>query len=155
MKNLSRRAFLLCAPIIFTAIFSGCLSPIAIQAVGGAVGGAGSSASEYQGAGKGESYLIAQYEDVVKAVLKTGDILSLELKEKKVDQDRTSFHYQGGKTKRIKLLIERQTETMTSILFDVGWTGSIAFGRLMARQINFELNEADAFLVDWSPEGLR
>jgi len=155
MKNLSRRALLRCAPIIFAAIFSGCLSPIAIQAVGGVAGGAGSSASEYQGAGKGESYFIAQYEDVVKAVLKTGDILSLELKEKKADQDRASLHYQGGKNKQIKLLIERQTETMTSILFDVGWTGSIALGRLMARQIDFELDKANAFLVDWSTEVLR
>jgi hypothetical protein len=48
--------------------------------------------------------------------------------------------------------IEPRTETMTSVLFDVGWTGSIAFGRLMARQINFELEEAGAFLVDWTPD---
>jgi hypothetical protein len=41
---------------------------------------------------------------------------------------------------------------MTSILFDVGWTGSMAFGRLMARQINSELEEAGAFLVDWRPD---
>jgi hypothetical protein len=40
----------------------------------------------------------------------------------------------------------------TSILFDVGWTGSLALGRLMARQINFELEESGAFLVDWTPD---
>jgi hypothetical protein len=42
---------------------------------------------------------------------------------------------------------------MTSVLFNVGWTGSIAFGRLMARQINFELEEADAFWWTGRPTG--
>jgi hypothetical protein len=39
----------------------------------------------------------------------------------------------------------------TSIRFDVGWTGSLAVGRLMARRINLELKEAGAFLVDRTP----
>jgi len=148
MKNLFRRALTLFVPIIFMTILGGCLSPVAFQAVGGAAGGATPSASEYRGAGKGESYFIAHYEDVIQAVLKSGKILSLELEEKKVDEDRAS----GGKANRINLLIEPRTETMTSILFDVGWSGSIAFGRLMARQIHFELKEAGAFLVDWTPD---
>jgi len=152
MKNLSRRALTLFAPIIFTTILGGCLSPLAIQAVGGAAGGTAPSASEYRGAGRGESYFIAHYEDVIQAVLKSGQILSLELKEKKVDKDRASIRYLGGKENRINLIIEPCTETMTSILFDVGWSGSIAFSRLMARQINFELEETGAFLVDWTPD---
>jgi hypothetical protein len=151
MKSFSRHALTLFALIIFMTILGGCLSPIAIQAVGGAASGTAPSASEYQGAGKGESYFIAHYEDVIQAVLKTGKILSLELKEKKVDEEWASLQYEGGKADRIDLLIEARTETMTSVLFNVGWTGSIAFGRLMARQINFELEEADAFLVDWTP----
>ena len=76
----------------------------------------------------------------------------VELKDKKGDEDRASLRYFGGKANRINLLIEPCTETMTSILFDVGWSGSIAFGRLMARQINVELEEAGAFLVDWTPD---
>ena len=152
MNNLSRRALTLFAPIIFMTILGGCLSPVAIQAVGGAAGGVAPSSSEYRGAGKGESYFIAHYEDVIKAVMRSGQILSLELEEKKVDKDRASLRYFGGKEKRINLIIESCTETMTSILFDVGWNGSIAFGRLMARQINFELEEAGAFLVDWTPD---
>ena len=84
--------------------------------------------------------------------MKSGQILSLELEEKKVDKDRASLRYFGGKENRINLIIEPCTETMTSILFDVGWSGSIAFGRLMARQIHFELKDAGAFLVDWTPD---
>jgi hypothetical protein len=149
MNNLSKRALTLFALIICIMILNGCLSPIAIQAVGGAAGGASPSATDYRGGGKGESYFIARYEDVMQAVLKTGETLSLELKEKKVDQDRASLRYYGGKANRINLLIERRTETMTSILYDVGWTGSIAFGRLVVRQIIIELDEADAFLEEW------
>ena len=152
MKNLFRRTLTLFVPIIFMTILGGCLSPVAIQAVGGAAGGAGPSASEYRGAGKGESYFIAHYEDVIQEVLKTGKTLSLELEEKKVDEDRASLRYFGGKANKINLVVEPRTETMTSILFDVGWSGSIALGRLMARQIHFELKEAGAFLVDWTPD---
>ena len=151
MKRLFRRALALFVPIICMTILGGCLSPIAIQAVGGAAGGAAPSASAYRGGGKGESYFIAHYEDVIQAVLKSGKTLSLELEEK-VDPDRASLRYFGGKANKINLVIEPCTETMTSILFDVGWSGSIAFGRLMARQIHFELKEAGAFLVDWTPD---
>lgn len=151
MKSLSRQALTGLVSILFMMILGGCLSPIAIQAVGGAAGGAGPSASEYQGAGKGESYFIAHYDDVVQAVLKTGETLSLELKEKIVDEDRTTLRYSDRKANRISLLIEPRTEKMTSILYDVGWSGSIAFARLVARQINFELEAAGAFLVDWTP----
>jgi hypothetical protein len=152
MRSLSRRALTLFAPIFFMTIFGGCLSPLAIQAAGGAAGGATPSASDYRGAGKGESYFIAHYEDVIQAVLKSGKILSLELEEKKVDKDRASLRYSGGKANKIGLVIEPCTETMTSIFFDVGWSGSIAFGRLMAQQIHFELKNAGAFLVDWTPD---
>jgi hypothetical protein len=152
MKNFYKRTLLVVAPIICITVLSGCLSPIAIQAVGGAAGGAAPSTSDYRGGGKAESYFIARYEDVMQAVLKAGETLSLELKEKKVDEDQASFEYYGGKANRINLLIERRTETMTSILFDVGWTGSIAFGRLVARQIIIELDEADAFLEEWTSD---
>jgi hypothetical protein len=152
MKNLSRCALTLLAPIFFMTSFCGCLSPVAFQAVGGAAGGAAPSSSEYRGAGKGESYFIAHYADVIQAVLKAGKILSLELEEKNVDEDRASLRYLAGKANKINIVIEPRTATMTSILFDVGWRGSIAFGRLMARQIHFELIEAGAFLVDWTPD---
>ena len=152
MKSLSKRALKWLALILLTIILGGCLPAVAIHAVGGAAGGVAPSASEYRGAGKGESYFIAHYDDVIQAVLNSGKTLSLELKEKKVDEDRAFLQYYAGKESKINILIEPQTETMTSILFDVGWNGSLAFGRLMARQINFELEEAGAFLVDWAPD---
>ena len=136
-------------------INSGCVSPFAIQAAGGAASGAAPSSSENLGRGKGESYFIARYDDVVKAALRAGEVLSLEMQEKKVEAQQASLQFVDGKDDKISLLIERRTDTMTSILFDVGWFGSIAFGRMMAKQVIAELDQAGAFLEDWMPEGIN
>lgn len=151
----SKHCIVFLALVVFTMINGGCMAPFVMQAAGGAAGGAAPSSSNYLGRGKGESYFIARYDDVIKAALRAGEVLSLEMKEKKVEAQQASIQYDDGKANKIKLLIERRTDTMTSILFDVGWSGSIAFGRLMARQIISELDEAEAFLEDWTPEGLN
>ena len=140
---------------VLMIIQSGCLAPFVMQAAGGAAGGAAPSSSDYLGTGKEETYFIARYDDVVKAAIRAGEVLSLELREKKFEAQQASLQYEDGKTNKIKLVIERRTDTMTSILFDVGWFGSIAFGRLMARQVISELDQAGAFLEDWMPEGLN
>ena len=51
----------------------------------------------------------------------------------------------------MEVLIERRTETMTYARFDVGLLGPKSMGRLMARQIVFEMVEADAFIRGWLP----
>jgi hypothetical protein len=84
--------------------------------------------------------------------LRAGEVLSLELVEKRTENDQTFVRFYDGKKERIDLFIERRTETMTSIKFDVGWFGSLAFGRLLARQIVYELNQSGTFLEDWSFE---
>jgi hypothetical protein len=139
------------ALLIFLICNVGCLSPLAINAVGSA-GSAAPVASNNLGGGRGETFWIAHYDDVIEAVLQAGEVLSLELREKKIEQDQASFRFQDAKAERIDLLIERRTDTMTSILFDVGWFGSVAFGRLMFRQIIFKLDEAGDFLEDWKTE---
>jgi hypothetical protein len=139
------------AVFIFLICNVGCLSPLAINAVGSA-GSAAPVAANNLGGGRGETFWIAQYDDVIEAVLQAGEVLSLELKEKKIEQDQASFRFQDAKAERVDLLIERRTDTMTYILFDVGWFGSVAFGRLMFRQIISELDEAGDFLEDWKTE---
>ena len=139
------------AVFIFLICNVGCLSPLAINAVGSA-GSAAPVASNNLGGGRGETFWIAHYDEVIEAVLQAGEVLSLELKEKKIEQDQASFRFQDAKAERIDLLIERRTDTMTYILFDVGWFGSVAFGRLMFRQTIFELDEAGDFLEDGKTE---
>jgi len=51
----------------------------------------------------------------------------------------------------LDVLIEHRTDTMTYARFDVGWFGSKSMGRLMARQIVFEMTEAGVFLRNWHP----
>ena len=42
--------------------------------------------------------------------------------------------------------VDRRSETMTAIKFDVGWFGPVAFGRLVDQQIVAELNEPGSAL---------
>ncbi len=129
----------------------GCLSPFAISTMG-TVGSNAPVAFNNSGGGKGESFWIAKYDDVIAATLRAGEALSLEVKEKKIENDQTFFRFYDAKRERIDLFIERRSDTMTSIKFDVGWFGSVAFGRLMAQQIISELNESESFLEDWTPK---
>lgn len=126
----------------------GCLSPLAI----GSIGAAGSNAAfSNSGRGKAESFLIVKYDDVIAATLRAVEALSLELKEKKIENDKIFYRFYDAKKKRIDLFVERQSDTMTSVKINVGWFGSVAFGRLMAQQIIFELNESGDFLENWTP----
>ena len=65
---------------VFMLINGGCVSPYVMEAAGGAAGGAAPSSSDYLGRGKGESYFIARYDDVITAVMRAGEVLSLEMK---------------------------------------------------------------------------
>jgi len=141
----------LIAVFIFLICIVGCLSPIAINTIG-AAGSGTPVAFNILGGGKGESYWIARYDDVTAAALRAGDALSLEVREKKIEKDRTFIRFSDTQDKKIDLTIDRRTDTMTSIMFDVGWFGSVAFGRLLANQIIDELKDSNAFLEDWTPE---
>ena len=129
----------------------GCLSPLAINTAGTA-GSAAPVASNNLGGGRGETFWLAQYRDVIKAVLQAGENLSLEIAEERIEQDQAFFRFRDAKGNRIDLVIERRTDTMTYILFNVGWFGSVAFGRLMFNQIISELDEAGAFIKDYKKE---
>ena len=137
--------------IIFLICSTGCLSPLAMNTVGAASRGA-PVAFNNTGGGKGETYWIAKYDDVTAAALRASEVLSLNVEDKNVGADQTYLRFTDLKDNRVDLIIERLTETMTSIMFDVGWSGSLTFGRLLANQIIFELQDADAFLEDWTPK---
>ena len=127
----------------------GCLSPIALSTMGSVGSDAPVVFNRLRG-GQGESFCIAKYGDVIDATLRAGEALCLEVKEKKVEKDQTFFRFYDAKKEKIDLFIERRSETMTSIKFDVGWFGPIAFGHLMTRQIISELKQSESFLEDWT-----
>jgi hypothetical protein len=136
---------------VFLICNIGCLSPLALNTVGAAGSGA-PVAFHSAGGGKGETYWVARYDDVIAAALQAGQVLSLAVKDKKIETERTFLSFTDLKDNKIDLVIERRTETMTYIMFDVGWYGSASFGRLLANQIIFELQDSNAFLEDWTPK---
>ena len=132
---------------IFLICNVGCVSPFVLNSAGTA-GSSSPVAFNNEGGGSGESFWLAKYDDVITATLRAGDALSLELQEKRIENDQTFFSFYDSKSERIDLFIERRTDTMTSIKFNVGWFGSVAFGRLLAQQIIYELNESGSFPED-------
>ena len=105
---------------------------------------------EPRGSGRGDSFWVARYDDVVKAALRAGRTLELELREKTVEEDNATLVFADDRDTEITLRIERRTATVTRIRYDVGSRNLESFARLVGQQIIDELNDADAFLVDWS-----
>ena len=116
------------------------------------ISGASPVAFNYLGKGKSESSWFARYDDVVKATLQAGKALSLELKEQKTGENTTSLRYADRLGDKINVRVERRTDALTWIRFDVGLFGPISMSRLMARQIKFEIAKAGAYLRDFTPE---
>jgi len=133
---------------LFLAGLSGCTAPLVFQGVGSGAPVAFNST----GRGRGDSTWLARYDDVVQATMHAGQALSLKLEEKKIGPDQSIFHFIDDKGNKLQILIERRTETMTNARLNVGWFGSSSMGRLMARQIVYEMIEANAFLRNWHPE---
>jgi len=147
----SKHGFGLSALGAVLCICCGCMAPVAMQTVG-AIGGASPVALNIVEKGKAESFWVARYADVVDATMRAGQVLSLELLEKKVEADRTSFRYGYRQGEKAEILIEFRTATMTSVQINYGVSGSIAFARLMGREIAVELAKAGAFLEELSPD---
>ena len=132
---------------LLLTVLCGCTASLAVQGLGSAT----PVAFNPTGSGKGDSSWLARYDDVVQATLNAGQVLSLELEKKEIGKDQTVLQYVDGKGKKLDVLIERRTETVTYAWFSVGLFGSRTMGQLMVRQIIFEMNEEGKFLRDWQP----
>ena len=127
----------------------GCTAGLALQGLS-----SGSPvAFDSLGRGKADSAWFARYDDVVQATLRAGEELSFKLEKKNIGKVQSDLKFVDEKGKKLEILIERRTETVTWALFNVGlFGGSKSIGRLMARQIIVEVAEAKYFLRDWHPE---
>ena len=132
---------------------AGCVTPVPLSTMGTA--GSAPAAFSTEGAGRGESFWLAKYDDVVAAAMRTGEALSLQLEEKMVETNQTSLRFIDDTGDWIELLIKPRTETMTSITFTVGWRGSVAFGRLVARHLIHELTQSESFLEKYNFETIN
>ncbi len=147
-----RNLLALMAVCSLAALTAGCVPPLIISS---AVTSSAPVAFDHTGRGKAESYWMARYDDVLAAALRTAKALSLEIKEEKIGADKALLRLQDNRSEGVDLVIEHRTDTVTSLQFDVGWFGSVALGRLVARHIIFELRQAGAFLENWTPDSMN
>ena len=116
---------------LLLACLCGCAPPLSVQNVGTNVPTVFSST----GSGEGDSAWYARYEDMLQATLDAGENLSLELIEKTIGTDQSVLNFIDDQGSKLDITIERRTDSVTRVHFDVGFFGSTSMGRLMARQI--------------------
>ena len=125
----------------------GCAAPLSMQGVSNSV----PTVFGATGSGKGDSAWYARYEDVLQASLLAGEKLAFELDQKVVEAENSYLSFVDETGERVSISIERRTENVTWVGFDVGTFGSTSLGRLMARQIIVEVEHAGKFVGDWDP----
>jgi hypothetical protein len=107
----------------------------------GALGSDAPVVWSHWGDGQGSRYCMAAYDDVVAATLRAGEALDLTAREKNLGTNRAFIRFTDEAHDRVDITIERRSNTMTVIRFDVGWFGPTAFGRLVDQQIVAGLRE--------------
>jgi hypothetical protein len=130
-----------------SACIGSCLLGPSSATVGSSAGQAG--ISNYQ-SGKVKSFEVARYEDVVEATRRAGEAISLELQREAPEVDKTTLYYIAGEKEKVKVLIERRTDTLTYIQIDVGLFGSKGLALVMINQIIHEIASEGKYLQEWS-----
>jgi thymidylate kinase len=116
------------------------------------ISSASPTALHHLGKGKVESFWVAGFGDVVTGAEAAARSLALTPAEKKIEKDRAALRFVDDRGDSVALWVERRTARVTSVLIDVGFTGSMAFAKLVARQIVVELIEAGVFPDDAEPD---
>jgi hypothetical protein len=99
-----------------------------------------------------ESVWLARYDQMTRAVDRVADALALGVVEREIGADRATFRYRDIKTDQFRLTVDQRTSALTSVLIEVGESGSVAMARLFARQIILELTSAGVFSDDSDSE---
>ena len=105
--------------------------------------------SRYE-SGRVKSFELARYEDVVEATRRAGQVSSLELRKETTETNKTTLHYVTDENDKVKVLIERRTDTLTYIEVDVGLFGSKGLAIFIINQITHEIASEGKYLQEWS-----
>jgi hypothetical protein len=132
---------------LFLMVLLGCTAPLALQGLGSAT----PMAFNPTGRGEGDSAWLARYDDVLQATLQAAQVLDLEVGKKEIGEGQAAFQFVDGRGKKMNVLIQHRTKTVTSARFSVGLFGSRAMGQLLVRQIILELNRGGKFIRDAHP----
>lgn len=142
-----RRAIALAA-ILWSA---GLMLPGCTAAAAGVVFGAAESGSAMIKKGKVSAVVLAREADVRSAVERAGGVLSLESRRVEEQAERTAYFYDEAEGGRVSVYVSRRTDSVTSLIVDVGSFGRPDMARLMYLQVMDELEDAGAFLEEWRP----
>ena len=145
MSRLIRYVNIFLALIVPVIIASGCATPLVVGGMSAAPGGASYVSTI---GGKIESYQIASYKDTLAATRRAAETLSLDVKKEEIAAEQASFQFADIKDRKVDLVIEQRTATMTYLQVDTGWFGPHGMGRLLIGQILNEISEAGDFLED-------
>lgn len=126
---------------------TGCTTGILISGASSAPAGV----SGASGIGsKVASYQVVRYEDAVKCAIRAAEALSLHHTSKEIKEDRAELRYADEKDQSVDIVIERRSASLTTIEVNAGIFGPNGFTRLVLLQIIEELEQAKAYLEDWS-----
>ena len=126
------------APLFFNF---GCLSPVALGTME-TTGNEAPVVFNHFSRGEAVAFFVAKFDVVVAATQCAAQGLLLDVSEKKIKENQPFFRCHDAMNDRVDSLIVRRSETVTSIKYDVGWFGSVGFGRLMLRQLTSELRRS-------------
>lgn len=130
----------LCAP----------LASCTVAAAGAAMSAAQSGATMIK-KGRVTTAVLARYEDVLQAVEEARDVLSLDTRRQIDDDDQRAYFFEEEDGGKMSVYVSRRTDSITSVVIDVGAFGRADVARLMYAQVMDNLADAGAFLEDWNP----
>ena len=133
------RILLLSLALTTTATFLGCA---AAGVAGDIIGSSIDTTQELFRAGKADTYVNANWQDVVVAMRSATDHLSLKVQEERPHPEQLKVIYHDDREQRVTITIVRRTHTMTELHVDVGFFGPEGLGRLVLREMAHELPHA-------------
>jgi len=143
MSNRIKPIYIFLTLIGLVLICNGCTTSLLVSSATAAPSGA----THMSGSGGTiESYQAVTFEDTIKAARAAAEILSLEVKQEQVDADRVSFQYADNGDRRVNIVIEQRTATLTYLKVTTGMFGDHGLGRILTRQILLEISDAGDLL---------
>ena len=143
MSNRIQPIYIFLTLIGLVLICNGCTTSLLVSSATAAPSGA----THMSGSGGTiESYQAVTFEDTITATRAAAEILSLEVKQEQVDADRVSFQYADNGDRRVNIVIEQRTATLTYLKVTTGMFGDHGLGRILTRQILLEISDAGDLL---------
>lgn len=133
------RIVLLSVALAGAATFGGCA---AAGFAGDFIGGTYDATQQLFEAGKADTYVNANWQDVVAAMREASDKLMLHAVKEHAHPEQLKVVLQDDRKQDVTITIVRRTNTMTELHVDVGLLGPEGMGRLVLREIAHELRDS-------------